>query len=158
MVLRSFESRLTPMRMFSTILSSDCEQKPCDWRHFYTCMKREREIEREIEEMTRVEARKRSLIFPQVLFNFPSLPFAYECTCGVRQYIHDACSLYPGKYSSPRRQFLQFINVYISAFNVTTRTFYDTEDSEMNLSWCILNPPRLLLLRKGWMLYDVINL
>lgn len=90
-------------------------------------MKREREIEREIEEMTRVEARKRSLIFPQVLFNFPSLPFAYECTCGVRQYIHDACSLYPGKYSSPRRQFLQFINVYISAFNVTTRTFYDTD-------------------------------
>lgn len=101
----------------------------------------------------------------ETLINLFSVPFqsSFSSLCVRmylrRQYIHDACSLYFGKCSSSRRQFLQFINVYISAFNVTTRTLYDTDgDSEMNLSWCILNPPRLLLPRKGRMLYDVINL
>lgn len=123
-----------------------------------SCRKREYEIGKRMKEMTRVEARKRSLIFSRFLFNLPSLLFAYGPVPVRRQYIHDACSLYSGKCSFPRRQFLQFINVYILAFNVTTRTLYDTDgDSEMNLSWCILNPPRLLLPRKGRTLYDVIN-
>lgn len=43
----------------------------------YVCAKWEREIERKIEKMTRVEAWKRSLIFPRFLFNFPSLLCAY---------------------------------------------------------------------------------
>jgi len=86
--------------------------------------RKEREKRRKMEEMTRGE---------EVLINLSSLPFQFYFSSFSlsllrmdvllrRRYIHAACALYLGKHSSPGRQFLQFINVYISAFNVTICT------------------------------------
>lgn len=90
---------------------------------------REGERERKVEEMTRIEARKRSLIFPRLLFQFSLSSFCvrmYLCVDNIYT-LAALCSSYPGKRSSLRRQFLPFINVRVSAFNVTTRTLYDTD-------------------------------
>lgn len=147
------------MHAFSTILSNDILK--IDWMNFfYTCKTRTRDRKVDGRNVTRVEARKHSLIFFLGFFSiFPLLLLRTNVPVASDNIYTMLAPCTPENIPPPRRQFLQFINVYISAFNVTTRTFYDTDgNSEMNLSWCILNPPRLLLLRKGWMLYDVINL